>query len=373
MIYLRTNYMKMTINTAQKLFKYAISLTAKYKDEETKGGQKPVVPPNRSRKRRRALALLFQHSEFQKIGHGVATDYAQTMITSKELPLSEDGTKDYIVVYYEEEEQEPASNPIIYTFKLSYAGLVPTFELLRYLASTTTDPSDFTVKDDAIQALNIIVSHTPNITPGVFQSGGNKFFRYPTDRDAYDQLGGGLIAVRGYYSSVRTSILRTLLNVNAQTSPFYPAINVLELMRLHGMTDWFALENFLRLLRVKTKYMKHKDGTEAVKVKTILSFSQKWIYIHDNKGKVMKNEKGKDLKRRDIDVDPWNAHQASFRCKEYDNRTLTVTQYFKEKYNITLEAPEVWLLNCGTNETPVWIPPELCEVMVFDDSNSIYK
>ena len=358
--------MKMTINTAQKLFKYAIiSLTAKYKDEKTGGERKPVVPPDRSRKRRRALTLLFQHSDFQKIGHGVATDYAKMIITSKELPLDEDGTKEYIIIYFEEEEQEPASNPIIYTFKLSYVGMVLTSELLRYLASTTTDPSDFTIKDDAIQALNIIVSHTPNITPGVFQSGGNKFFRYPTDRDAYDQLGGGLIAVRGYYSSVRTSTLRILLNVNAQTSPFYPAINVLELMRQHGITDWFALENFLRLLRVKTNYMKHKDGTEAIKVKTILSFSQKWIDALDNKGKVMKNEKGKDLKRRDMDVDPWNAQQASFHCKEYGNRTLNVAQYFQQKYNITLETPRAWLLNCGTKETPVWIPPELCEVMVL--------
>lgn len=210
-IHLRTNYMKMTINTAKKLFKYTLSLTAKYKEvkieKKTKKERKPVEPPERSRKRRQALALLFQHSDFRKIGHGVATDYGTTIITSKELPLDEDGTKEYDIVYREVEDQEPASNPIIYTFKLSYGGLVPTTELLRYLASTPTDPSDVTGKDDAIQALNIIVARTPNFNPGVFQSGNNKFFHYPTDRNTYDSLGGGLIAVRGYYSSVRTSIL----------------------------------------------------------------------------------------------------------------------------------------------------------------------
>ena len=162
-IHLRTNYMKMTINAAQKLFKYTISLTAKYKEPRkekvTKQGQKqeqkPVEPKPGSRKRRRALALLFQHPDFQRIGHGVATDYAQTIITSKELPLDEDGTKEYIIVYCEVEEQEPASNPVIYTFKLSYGGLIPTAELVRYLASSTTDPSDSTAMEDAIQALNI--------------------------------------------------------------------------------------------------------------------------------------------------------------------------------------------------------------------------
>lgn len=158
--------------------------------------------------------------------------------------------------------------------------------------------------------------------------------------------------------------LRTLLNVNAQTSPFYPAINVLELMNLHGTRDWYALENFLRLLRVKTKYMKHKDGTEAVKVKTILSFSQQWINKIDNKGQVMKDKKGQNLMQRKMDVDPWNAEEVSFQCRECGNRTLTVAEYFKEKYNITLARPRAWLLDCGTKETPVWIPPELCEVMV---------
>lgn len=208
-IHLRTNYMKMTIDTAQKLFKYTISLTAKYKEARlntmTKKEQKPVEPPDRSRKRRRALALLFQHQDFRKIGHGVATDYGKTIITSKELPFDKDGKKEYSIVYSEVEEQEPTSNPIIYTFKLSYGGLIPTTDLLRYLASTTTDPNDFTAKEDAIQALNIIVARTPNINPGVFQSGVNKFFHYPPNRDKYDFLGGGLIAVRGYYSSVRTS------------------------------------------------------------------------------------------------------------------------------------------------------------------------
>lgn len=367
-VHLRTNYFKMTINAGKKLFKYTLTLTVKYKEpkKEAKAGKalkSPAVPPERSRKRRQALALLFQHPDFRSIGHGVATDYGSIIITSKELPLNEDRTKEYIVIYREVEDQEPASNPIIYTFRLSYGGLIPTTELLRYLASTPTDPSDFTGKDDAIQALNIIVARTPNFNPGVFQSGKNKFFHYPTNPNTYDSLGGGLIAVRGYYSSVRTSTLRTLLNVNAQTSPFYPAINVLDLIMQHGNNDWLSLEFFLHLLRVKTKYMKHKDGTEAAKVKTIQGFSQQWDDVLDNKGKVVTNDKGKIVKRRNVQVKPLNAQQVSFECKDFGKKIFTVENYFKEKYKITLRTPQAWLLNCGTRDNPVWIPPELCEVM----------
>ena len=357
----------MTIDAGKKLFKYTLTLTARYKesrkDTGTAKAKQPAVPPERSRKRRQALALLFEQPDFRTIGHGVATDYGSIIITSKGLPVDENGTKDYIVIYREIEDREPASNPIIYTFKLAYAGLVPTTELLRYLASTPSDPSDFAGKEDAIQALNIIVARTPNFNPGVFQSGKNKFFHYPTHPDTYDNLGGGLIAVRGYYSSVRTSTLRTLLNVNAQTSPFYPAINVLDLLMQHGLNDWLAVEQFIQLLRVKTNYMKHADGTDAVKVKTIFGLSQQWDNVLDNKGKVVLDKQKRVVKRRNIQAKPLNSQQVSFECRELDNKTLTIEEYFREKYNITLRTPQAWLLNCGTREKPVWIPPELCEVM----------
>ena len=351
----------MTIDPEKKLYKYTLTLTAKY---QVPGKTKqPAVPPERSRKRRQALALLFQHPDFQRIGHGVATDYGSTIITSKELPPGKDGKKDYSITYRETEDLEPASNPIIYTFKLTYVGLVPTPELLRYLASSPSDPSDFTAKDDAIQALNLIVSRTPNFNPGVFQSGRNKFFHYPTNHDAYDSLGGGLIAVRGYYSSVRTSTLRTLLNVNVQTSPFYPAISAADLIQQHGTRDWLSVEHFIHLLRVKTRYIRHKDGTEAIKVKTILGFSHQMDDVLDNKGKVMLDENKKAVRRRNLQVKPLNSQQVSFECKELGNKTFTIEKYFKERYNITLRIPQAWLLNCGTREKPVWIPPELCEVI----------
>ena len=357
----------MTIDTGKKLFKYTLTMTAKHKeakkDPKTGNVKAPPVPPERSRKRRQALALLFQHPAFRGIGHGVATDYGSIIITAKELPLDKDRTKEYVVVYREVEDREPASNPIIYTFKLSYGGLVPTTELLRYLASNPTDPSDFMGKDDAIQALNIIVARAPNVNSAVFQSGKNKFFHYPTNTATYVDLGGGLIAVRGYYSSIRTSTLRVLLNVNTQTSPFYPAIRVDNLIWRHGTADWPAAESFVHLLRVKTKYMKHSDGSEAVNVKTILGFSQQWDDVLDNSSKVMTDGKGKAVKHRNFTVKPRNAREVSFACREFGNKTFTVEGYFREKYNMILQAPGAWLLNCGTRENPVWIPPELCEVM----------
>ena len=113
-IYLRTNYFRMTVDDKKKLFKCTFTLTAKYKaPPEDTNNKAPAIPPARSRKLRQALALLFEHPDFQSVGLGVATDYASTIITSKQLPTAGDGTKEYGVVCRELEDQEPASNPLI--------------------------------------------------------------------------------------------------------------------------------------------------------------------------------------------------------------------------------------------------------------------
>ena len=368
-IYLRTNYFRMTADDEKKLFKYIFALTAKYEGPPKDTNKKVLaIPPGRSRDLRQALTLLFEQPDFQREGLMVATDFASTIITSKQLPTAGNGMKDYKVVYREVEDQENASNPLICTLKLSYGGLVPTTELLAYLASTPINPSNFTGKDDAIQTLNIIVARTPNLHPGVFQSGTNKFIDYPTDPGKYNELGNGLTAVRGYYSSVRTSTLRTLLNVNAQTSPFYKAISVLDLMIEHGRQDHLSLEHFLHLLRVKTSYMKDKDSNESVKVKTIAGLWQKCDEVLDDKGKVVvKNDKegtqAEVLMRRDFGAGPKNPQQVSFECKEFGNKAFTIEKYLQKKYNVTLKTPKAWLLNCGSRQNPVWIPPELCKVM----------
>ena len=33
------------------------------------------------------------------------------------------------------------------------------------------------------------------------------------------------------------------------------------------------------------------------------------------------------------------------------------------EHGITLKKPLAWVLNCGSLKDPVWIPPELCDVM----------
>ena len=275
---------------------------------------------------------------------GLATDYANIILTSKPLNLGPNGIKIFELVYRDVEDLIARSNATKYTFTISSAGSVPTQELLRYLASTTTDPSDFAGKADAVQALNIIVARTPNFNADVFQSGQNKFYRYPRNEGEYLDLEGGLIAVRGYYSSVRTSTLRTLLNINAQTSLFYPAYNMVKLMEKFGVYEyqWLDLERFIAKLRVKTEYLKDKNGEIEAQVKTVVGFSHKFEQVPDSKSGGMKrvgNAQG----------DRGNATQIKFDCPEFPNESpITIQRYYLRKHNITLRHSEKWVLNCGS-------------------------
>ncbi len=268
---LRTNYFNVKLMTGQELFKYTVTIepVSKKKSDAITNGSK----------RRQLYKLLFQDvSDFQRLGAGIATDYVKTVITSERLYGHNLSQKDYEQVYrneYEQPRKEAKTkqlNEQRYKVTVKSAGMVPISELIDYINSQQNDPSDFSSGLDAIQALNIIVAGFPNKDEATFQSGQNKFFRYPRNNANKDfgevygeyDLGGCLIGVRGYYSSIRTSTSRILLNVNAQCSAFYPEMNLWDLYKKWS-GDKEGLERFINKLRVRTKHNQ--------RVKTIKGFA----------------------------------------------------------------------------------------------------
>lgn len=325
-IHLRTNYFAMVIDPKKSIYKYTVTIKAERK--KRKGDGMEQEEPKPGRKQRQAFTILFEEPEFRILHPGLATDYANTILTSTPVKLGPTKSKVFNIVYRDVEDRVARPNATRYSFTITEAGTVPTQELLRYLASTTTDPGDFAGKADAVQALNIIVARTPNLDPQVFQSGQNKFYRYPTDRKDYLDLSGGLIAVRGYYSSVRTATARTLLNLNAQTSPFYPACGMVQLLQDFGITRWWLdIEKFIQKLRVKTQYLKDEKKQIEVRVKTVQGFSHVRGEKRDEKtGKVKKFGNG--------ECDHGTARQIKFDCPEFPGESpISVERYFfKSKF-----------------------------------------
>jgi len=67
-----------------------------------------------------------------------------------------------------------------------------------------------------ISALNLILSAHPNRPGGGIMVGRNRFF-FKAAMDPFD-LGGGLEAWKGYYSSVRPAHNQLMVNVNGSSS-----------------------------------------------------------------------------------------------------------------------------------------------------------
>ena len=261
--------------------------------------------------------------ELSNLGHGVATDYASLVVTAAKLALGSEETKSFALQYYDTEFPEGRVYAKNRPFKLtlSLAGIVSSSDLSRYTSSfnsINSGPADVA----AVRTMNIVIASHPNKEPGVYQGGQNKFFRYPTTDSftKYDLL-GGLIAVRGYYSSIRPSTSRTLLNLTSKCSPFYKSINACKLMQeFRGLVpdDWEALERFLKGLQVETTYMKAPDGTPISKARFIIGLSHK--IGHHTGGKTSGN----------AEMDHGNANEIRFkRSVRPSEAPISVQEYFQ--------------------------------------------
>ena len=254
-VILRTNYFQVMLSDKDlQLFRYAVE----------------VVPePGPARKRKRAFELFIQNAPFlTSLRPAVATDNRATIITTEKLKLGSDDRASYILPYYEADEEGPdPQRPVNLTFKIQYVKALSVQELLTYL-SDTSGIARYDDKDEVLQTLNIAMARKPSSSPDIaVLPGANRFF--PTNQAASD-LGGGLVALRGYYTSVRTATLRLLINVNSITAAFYREGPLLDLMRqfradLGGRSLWH-MNSFLKGVRVEVTHLTTNKGLRRKKV-----------------------------------------------------------------------------------------------------------
>ena len=253
---LRTNYFEMHVPKHIQFCRYSATIEPKLEQ---------------GRRRRQLFKVMFEGELlFKDSEPGIATNYGGTIITSKPLPFGQSKKFKIFKLTYCESERPQAKDqttPVTSTSEASQnskagtegkAGsssknnepniqqkrvyeytvidtvrVISANEMLRYVSSDPTDPSEFkTTTDDITQAMNLIMTDHLNKDLQTFTSGKNKFFRFLDDLASNNNyhLPGGMYGIRGYYSSVRTSMDRKLLNLNAQCSPFYPPINVFRLI-----------------------------------------------------------------------------------------------------------------------------------------------
>ncbi len=310
-----TNYLKVSMDDAQQLFTYEAAID-----------QRLLRRHQRCHFMETAMKTI---PELSCLGAGIATDYASLVVTSRRLVLGPNASKTFAMEYYDTvfPEGRVYAKNTPFELTLSLVRTISSSDVSSYIMSgpaSSIDPVKSGPADvDAVRILNIVMASHSHKDPGVYQGGQNKFFRYPEGQDSYTKydLLSGLIAVRGYYSSIRSSTSRVLLNLNAQCSPFYKSINVHELIQLFRALapgDWVASESFLKGLQVKTTYMKASDGASVSKARLIVGLSHK-----------MTHRAGSKEISGNAEVDHGNANEIRFKRSDGPSGIpISVQEYF---------------------------------------------
>lgn len=321
---------------------------------------------SRARKRR-YIELLLKQAPFSTVVH--FSDLSANLYTVEKLKLPSKDRGEYRVVIYDRleapfpaqtagENEGVAAARVRKTRKLrvEYTTSYDFADLYKYVKSTA---GNYQPKGDAIQAMNIIFNHAAGVHQRITAQSNNKFYpledfaamglpRHP-NTESWD-LGEGLVAIRGYYSSVRPGPSRVLVNINVATGAFYEALPLDMLMekfmgnrRFDSESNARVCLNFIKRLKVVTRYLKEKDANgkdqSVLKVRTVMGFSKHPF--------------------------AQNANQIKFdHTDDNGNKTnLTVAQYFLRKHSKTVGKPYLPVINVGTDKDPMYIPPEFCLVI----------
>ncbi|KAK8432632.1 hypothetical protein IWX49DRAFT_114501 [Phyllosticta citricarpa] len=359
-----TNYFPLSIKKSPDIYRYAVSIQP---EEQQK------------RKKRRILEILLDDPVWK--GAICATDYSQVVIANKKVTLAEGphNRRAFQVQWYpadsepipdkkegeeESEARDRARKKNTKTVLVEELGTVSLQELLNSLKSDNMGVQ-YPLKEEAIQALNIILSKAPQSAHDMAAVGQNKYF--PINGNRYAEklnLTEGLQALRGYFASARTSISRLLVNINVSTAAFYKAGSLLELMQDYlgpnnrSPQHMLRLESFIRLLRVETNYMTARDGSgrRIKKIKTICGLARA------NNDPLMTWGHGASAQQVKFPFDDPNG-SSSGSSSNGRPTLISVAEYFAKTYSITLKTPTAPVVNVGTRDNPTWIPVELCSVL----------
>lgn len=222
---------------------------------------KPEPTPKRHRDE--IFARLMRHPKI--IGAGSATDKAQELVASQNL---EDISPITISVNNDHGEMKEYKITLTLSVTINPQTLLQTF---RNTNVKTKAPEE----DNAVRMMNILMSGYPSKDQGVVIKGAtrNKVFWIDTRKQVCD-LKGGLECLRGFYSSVRPTAGRMLLNLNVSHGTFFrpgPLCNLVREFEEVFKQDRPIFHRYIKFLRVEVTHLpsREEDGKTVRRRKTI--------------------------------------------------------------------------------------------------------
>lgn len=266
-----TNYLELkTPPEGLQLFSYSITVDPDANNKVPKGERKTQL-----------IRLLLENDRFQALMPDLfATDFNATIITKEPVEIEPDASGENIARFPIEFRSEGMKNtpvvPILYTVCIKQTSDLDYSDLVDYLNPSHVISSYN--KSPILQAFNVILGHHNKEANRLARVGNNRMFshdRHP-EISHFSDLGGGLIALRGYYTNAIGATSRTLLNVNISHGAFYKSSyntrgsSLVSLMwaRFPDNIDYGELHQFLRGLRVSTTHLSQEHMAFG-KIRTI--------------------------------------------------------------------------------------------------------
>lgn len=288
--------------------------------EVTKPGEPLKKNPFSLAYNRQIVAKLAEESKDQLKGIRLAYDGKSLIYTTRKLPFPE---KEFLVRHLDPKESTEWELQVI----LKLVKTMPISSLISYISGTS---GEATAPMEIIAALDVFaVSNAAH----KFYTRGHSFFSSQNPGD----LGGGVAAWSGFYSSVRALKCGLVLNVDVSNGSFMkpqPVIDLaVELWRLRSPDD---------LLR-----------------KNVSDHECKILERYLRGNKVSITHQGNYERRLTVNaISLKNANQITFDAGETGE--TTVSEYFRRRYNITLRFPNLPCIQVGTKNS--FLPLELCRV-----------
>lgn len=209
-----------------------------------------VSPPGTGKKLGQIVRCLLEHDDMAEWRGDIVTDFRSTIIACRKI---KDLKEKYDVQYRSEDETVAPAQAPSYLIRITASGSLNLDELVDYLCSTNTSGLPYQSKAEVLQALNIFLSYYAKSSTGIATIGAGRSYDV-TASDSAD-LGSGLKAIRGFFSSVRTGTTRLLVNVNVSNGVFYHSGSLIKLINEFGKENP-KLGYFLKRLRIHTSHNK---------------------------------------------------------------------------------------------------------------------
>lgn len=335
-----------------------------------------IVPKVGGPKLTQIIRLMVDESnELAGYRHHVVTDFKSILISTKRFPIK--GDSHFIDVKYKSEgEDEPLNQAQVYRIPITLTNTLTVGELVADL--TSTNPAiQYDSKLEMIQSLNIFLNHYAKTNGNLVTVGSSKTFIWNAGNENSMSLGCGLVAIRGFITSVRAATNRILININVSHGAFYQEGALTGLIRAFmaqpGRTATLhELGLFIEKLRIRTSHLgekKNRHGIVILSQKSIFSLARPY-----RPGRNMPQlEKPPEVRRFGAgpkDVRFWLRERTKVTdrlvgpqpVEAGPGRYITVYDYFRNTYNI--ETNSIFpVVNVGTNDNPSYLPAEVCIVL----------